>query len=103
MNEQAQRRSERNSYIIGYGLAIVLTALPFLLVALDVFPMAATLIAITLFALVQIVVHFRFFLHINLSKSKRDDLQLILFTGLIIALMVAGTLWILFNLKMRMM
>jgi cytochrome o ubiquinol oxidase subunit IV len=49
------------------------------------------------------VVHFRFFLRVNLSRSSRDNLWLILFSGLIIALMVSGTLVILFNLRQRMM
>jgi cytochrome o ubiquinol oxidase operon protein cyoD len=48
-------------------------------------------------------VHFRFFLHIDLRRSARDDLQLILFATLLTALMVSGTLVILFNLRLRMM
>lgn len=54
-------------------------------------------------ALLQIIVHFRFFLHIDLRKSARDDLQLILFTALIVLLMVGGSLVILLNLRHRMM
>ena len=54
-------------------------------------------------ALIQMVVHFRFFLHISRRKSARNDLQLILFSTLIVILMVSGTLIILFNLRARMM
>jgi cytochrome o ubiquinol oxidase operon protein cyoD len=57
---------------------------------------------LALLALVQIVVHFRFFMHIDLRKSHRDDLQLILFTALIIGLMVGGTIWILASQHARM-
>lgn len=103
MDQDTQYRSERNSYVTGYILAIVLTGVPFALVAYGLFSTFTVLIAIAVFAVVQIVVHFRYFLHIDLSKSKRDDLQLILFTTLIVVLMVGGTLWILFNLRMRMM
>ena len=39
----------------------------------------------------------------SLARSSRDDLQLILFSTLIVALMVGGTLVILFNLHGRMM
>jgi cytochrome o ubiquinol oxidase operon protein cyoD len=53
--------------------------------------------------LVQMAVQFRCFLHISLKRSSRHDLQLILFSTLIIALMVSGTLVILFNLRGRMM
>jgi cytochrome o ubiquinol oxidase operon protein cyoD len=49
------------------------------------------------------VVHFRRFLHIDLKRSARADLQLILFASLIVALMVGGTLVILRNLRTRMM
>jgi cytochrome o ubiquinol oxidase subunit IV len=55
------------------------------------------------FALLQMVAHFRFFLHITLQKSARDDLQLILFSTSIVLLMVSGTLVILSNLRFRMM
>ena len=51
----------------------------------------------------QLAVHLRFFLHIDLKRSARADLQLILFSSLIVALMVGGTLVVLFNLHGRMM
>lgn len=53
-------------------------------------------------ALVQMVVHFRFLLHITLEQSARDDLRLILFSTLIVVLMVSGTLVVLINLRARM-
>ena len=49
------------------------------------------------------MVHFRCFLHVDLKCSARADLMLILFSSLIIALMVGGTLVILLNLRTRMM
>lgn len=58
---------------------------------------------IAVFALAQIVVHVRFFLHIDLSGQKREDLQLILFTVLLLAIMSGGTIWIMANLYTRMM
>lgn len=61
------------------------------------------LLAIGVCAFAQIVVHFRYFLHIDLSASRREDLQLILFAAMIIALMVGGGLWIMVSLGQRMM
>jgi cytochrome o ubiquinol oxidase operon protein cyoD len=61
------------------------------------------LIAIGVFCLVQMIVHFRFFLHINPPKQNTDDLLLIAFSLCLVAIMVAGTIWILYNLAMRMM
>ena len=54
-------------------------------------------------ALVQAVVHFRCFLRVDLRRSARDDLQLILLFTLVVCLIVGGTLFVLFNLLMRMM
>ncbi|MCJ8138292.1 cytochrome o ubiquinol oxidase subunit IV [Falsirhodobacter halotolerans] len=97
-----EKRRELRSYLVGFVLAVILTAVAFLVVAAGLPTMTAYgVIAVT--ALVQVVVHFRFFLHITLKRSTRDDLQLILFTTLIIGLMAGGTIWILDNLHHRMM
>jgi cytochrome o ubiquinol oxidase operon protein cyoD len=90
------------SYSIGLVLALVLTGAAFACVAWRI-ASPHTLGLVFALGLVQILVHFRCFLHIDLRKSARADLQLILFSSLIIALMVAGTLVILLNLRMRMM
>jgi cytochrome o ubiquinol oxidase operon protein cyoD len=60
-------------------------------------------LAIGGFALVQVVVHFRCFLHIDPPRQNVDDLHLILFSSLLLFFMVGGTIWILANLAMRMM
>ena len=100
---EERARDERRDYAIGYALAALLTAIPFALVGFGALGRTATLWTIGAFALVQVVAHFRFFLRIDLSRQKREDLQLILFTTLILALMCGGTIWILFNLYGRMM
>lgn len=90
-------------YLFGYVLALMLTAGAFALVHWPSLASATTFAIVLVLALAQMIVHFRFFLHITLAKSAREDLQLILFSTLIIILMVSGTLVILFNLRMRMM
>ena len=90
------------SYCIGGLLALVLTGLAFGLVIFEILPYLERLLALAVLAVAQIIVHFRYFLHIG-WHSHRDDLQLVLFTGLILFLMVGGTIWILFNLHERMM
>jgi cytochrome o ubiquinol oxidase subunit IV len=102
-SEHDTKRDEIRSYAIGYGLALALTAAAFAAVRWPVFVPTTTLSVVFGLALVQMVVHFRFFLHISFQKSARDDLQLILFSTLIVILMVSGTLVILFNLRERMM
>jgi cytochrome o ubiquinol oxidase operon protein cyoD len=97
------KRDEVRSYAIGYGLALILTCAAFAVVYWPSFATTTTLSIVLALALVQAAVHFRYFLHISLQKSARDDLQLILFSTLIVMLMVSGTLIILFNLRARMM
>ncbi|MGA7810779.1 cytochrome o ubiquinol oxidase subunit IV [Bradyrhizobium sp.] len=97
------KQQEIRSYAIGYGLSLALTGAAFAAVRWPNFASKATLAIVFGLALIQMVVHFRFFLHVSLRKSARDDLQLILFSSLIVMLMVAGTLVILFNLHARMM
>ncbi len=97
------KRDEMRSYAIGYGLALALTGAAFATVRWPSFDAATSLAIVLGLALVQMGVHFRFFLHVSLRKSARADLQLILFSALIVILMVSGTLVILFNLRERMM
>ena len=101
--ETREKASELRSYLWGFGLALILTVIPFGLAAYTQVAAGTLFLVIAGCAVIQIVVHFRFFLHITLARNKREDLQLILFTVLILIIMVGGTLWILFNLYYRMM
>ena len=100
--DQGRRRDTR-SYLTGYAAALVLTGAAFAAVRWPIFQPAAILGVVLVLALAQMIVHFRFFLHITLAKSARDDLLLILFSALVVILMVSGTLVVLFNLRARMM
>ncbi len=99
----SDRTRELRTYAVGYGLSIVLTVAAFGMVRWPSFGARAIFGTVLALGLVQMAVQFRCFLHISLKRSSRHDLQLILFSTLIIALMVSGTLVILFNLRGRMM
>lgn len=101
-SQDVGRRPELKSYFIGGGASLALTLIAFGLVEFSLVTGLTSLIVLGILAVVQIVVQFRYFLHIDLKKSHRDDLQLILFTALIISIMIGGTIWILFNQHMRM-
>lgn len=103
MKRRDSYRDDLRSYAIGLGAALALSALPFAAVAWHVLPRTGVLWIIAVAAVVQVVAHFRFFLHIDLSKSKRDDLQLILFSTLLVVIMAGGTIWIINNQYDRMM
>lgn len=91
------------SYVTGFILSLVLTAVPFALVMGGILPPATTLAAIFSAGLVQILVHLYFFLHLDASAEARWDVLALIYALLIIALFAGGGLWILYNLYGRMM
>ena len=96
-----EERKDFNSYVWGIALALVLTLVPFALVHWAAMRGLSLLSVIGALALVQMVVHFRFFLHIGF-RQKREDLQLILFSTLLLVILVGGTIWIMASLAIRM-
>jgi cytochrome o ubiquinol oxidase operon protein cyoD len=96
-------RRETLTYVVGYGLALLLTLAAFGLVYLRLLDGLQAFYTVLGLGLMQLLVHFRCFLHIDLQRSARADLTLLLFSSLIVALMVGGTLVVLFKLQPRMM
>lgn len=97
-----EEQLDRRRYVIGFLASATWTALAFGVVVIRLEPTLALAI-ISVAAIAQVVVQLRFFLHIDLSQQKREDLQLILFTLLLLTIMVAGTIWILADLHRRML
>ncbi|WP_341713935.1 cytochrome C oxidase subunit IV family protein [Erythrobacter sp.] len=102
-SERDGARRELRDLVLGLSSAAILTALSFAVVIFKPVGHGWMLGGLGLLAIVQIAAQFRFFLHIDLRKSHRDDLQLILFTALVVSLMVAGSICILFDQHARMM
>ena len=102
---QTSDRSEsmQQPYLKGFVLALVLTGVPFGLVAASLLPRFTTLVVIAILALVQVVVHLRYFLHIDLKSTPRDNLLALAFAAVLICIMIGGTLWIMLDLDARMM
>jgi cytochrome o ubiquinol oxidase operon protein cyoD len=91
------------SYTTGFILAIVLTVLAFALVMSGVLPRLATLFGIFGLAIVQMLAHLHYFLHLDTSSAARWNVLALLFTLLILIIFVGGTIWIMYNLNYRMM
>jgi cytochrome o ubiquinol oxidase operon protein cyoD len=104
MSARADRRdSTLRSYLIGFVLALVLTGTPFGLVATGALAPIATLAVIAVLAIVQILVHLRCFLHLDLQSSPPETLLAIAFAAILIFIIVGGSLWIMLDLRARMM
>jgi len=93
----------RTSYAIGYGLSILLTIVPFLLVMRSSLPQGTIVIAIVVLAAIQIFVQLVFFLHLNTSSEQRWNLVALLYALIILLIVAGGSLWIMYHLNYNMM
>ena len=91
------------SHMIGFVLSIILTAIPFALAMTASLPKNLTVLIIVAMAVIQVVVHLVYFLHMNTSSEERWNLVALLFTAMIIGIVVVGSLWIMYNLNINMM
>ncbi|MEW6112687.1 MAG: cytochrome o ubiquinol oxidase subunit IV [Thermodesulfobacteriota bacterium] len=96
-------RGSLNSYLTGFALSLILTAIPFALVMSGAWSFSVTLAAILCAGIVQILVHLHYFLHLDASSAARWNVLALMFTLAIMVLFVGGTIWIMFNLYHRMM
>jgi len=95
-------RHGRGSYLVGFVLAVILTAIPFAVVAKHMLSPLNAMLLIAVTAVLQILVHLRFFLHLNLTTTPRENLAAIAFTAVLIFLMVGGSFWIMIDLYRSM-
>lgn len=95
--------SDAKKYLIGFMMSIILTLVPFTLVGLTLNSHEPFVLVITIiFALLQIIIHLICFLHISGSKKDRWNLLALIFSIIIIAILVLGSLWIMWNLNYMM-
>ena len=91
------------SYLTGFALSVVLTAVPFWLVMTGAVSNQATVLAIMAFALVQIVVHMVFFLHMNAKSEGGWTMLALIFTLILVVIALSGSLWVMYHLNVNMM
>lgn len=91
-------------YVTGFVLSAILTAIPFWLVMADLLGNATlTAIVIMGFAAVQIVVHMIFFLHMNSRSEGGWTMMALIFTVVVVAITLSGSLWVMYHLDSNMM
>ncbi|MDA7414788.1 cytochrome o ubiquinol oxidase subunit IV [Xenophilus arseniciresistens] len=96
--------SSLKEYVIGFVLSVILTAIPFWLVMANVITDRNTAVLVLGgLAVVQIVVHMVFFLHMNGKVEGGWTLLSTIFTIVFVAIAIAGTLWVMFHMNTNMM
>ncbi|MFZ6777454.1 cytochrome o ubiquinol oxidase subunit IV [Undibacterium sp. Ji83W] len=91
-------------YATGFMLAVILTAIPFWLVMGKVMNKSSTTgMVLLVFAAIQIVVHMVYFLHMNSKSEGGWTMLALLFTGMLVFIMMSGSLWVMYHLNHNMM
>ncbi|WP_404338271.1 cytochrome o ubiquinol oxidase subunit IV [Sphingomonas sp. MMS12-HWE2-04] len=90
-------------YLIGFGLSVVLTAIPFWLVMTGSVSPGWTAAIIIALAVVQILVHMVFFLHLDAKSEGGWNLLAAIFTIVIVVITLAGSLWVMYHMNQNMM
>jgi len=91
-------------YLTGFLLSVVLTAIPFWLVMAKVLPTPTiTTLVILAFAMVQVVVHMVYFLHMNPKSEGGWNLLALIFTAVLLVIVLIGTLWVMHHMNTNMM
>ena len=100
----AEPHSSLRDYTIGFVLSVILTAIPFWLVMAKVIADRNTAVLVLgAFAVVQILVHMVYFLHMNGKVEGGWTMLSTIFTVVFVAIAIAGTLWVMFHMNANMM
>lgn len=90
-------------YVTGLLLSILLTAIPFALVMSGTGSASIVVPACIGLGVVQMLVHLRYFLHMNGSSDQTWNNAALAFTVIIVAILVVGSLWVMYHLDVNMM
>jgi len=92
------------SYMTGFILSVILTAIPFWLVMGKVFSDPSITVAIVMIlGAIQIVVHMIYFLHLNTRSEGGWNMMALMFTIVLVIIALSGSLWVMHHLNSNMM
>ncbi|MEP6982809.1 MAG: cytochrome o ubiquinol oxidase subunit IV [Sphingomicrobium sp.] len=94
--------SETISYVIGLGLALLLTGISFWVASTSVLWGPGVAVGLVVLAIAQMGVHLVFFLHITSGPDNSNNVLALAFGVLIVFLVMIGTIWIMAHLAANM-
>ena len=95
-------RGEYRTYVTGFILSVLLTIIPYTIVVNKLIWGWALVISLFGFALLQLAVQLKFFIHLGYERKPRWNLVIFLFMLLVLLIVVIGSLWIMRNLDYNM-
>ena len=90
-------------YIIGFGLAVLLTGMSFVVAGTSLVWAPSIPVALFVLAIAQMGVHLVFFLHITTGPDGINNVMALAFGVLIVLLLIGGSLWIMGHLNHNML
>jgi len=102
-DEHTSVRQRVIGYLMGLGLAVLLTAVSFFVAGTDLVWQPSIPVAIIVLAIAQMGVHLVFFLHITTGADNTNNVLALAFGLLIVVLVIGGSLWIMANLNHNML
>jgi cytochrome o ubiquinol oxidase operon protein cyoD len=94
--------SETVAYVIGLGLALVLTGVSFWVASTSVLWGPGVAVGLVVLAIAQMGVHLVFFLHITSGPDNTNNVLALAFGVLIVFLVMVGTIWIMAHMNANM-
>ena len=91
------------SYLIGLGLATLLTIVSFFIARTTLVWQPSIPVALAVLAIAQMGVHLVFFLHITTGPDNVNNVMALAFGVLIVFLVIVGSLWIMAHMNHNMM
>jgi cytochrome o ubiquinol oxidase operon protein cyoD len=89
-------------YVVGLGLALLLTATSFFIAGTNLVWQPSIPVALIVLAIAQMGVHLVFFLHITTGPDNTNNVLALAFGLLVVFLVVGGTVWIMSHLNQNM-
>ncbi len=89
-------------YVVGLGLALLLTATSFFIAGTSLVWQPSIPVALIVLAIAQMGVHLVFFLHITTGPDNTNNVLALAFGLLIVFLVVGGSVWIMSHLNANM-
>jgi cytochrome o ubiquinol oxidase operon protein cyoD len=86
--------SEVVAYVIGLGLALLLTGVSFWVASTSVLWGPGVAVGLVVLAIAQMGIHLVFFLHITSGPDNTNNVLALAFGVLIVFLVMVGTIWI---------
>ena len=96
------RVGELTLYLVGFGLATLLTIVSFFISGTTLVWQPSIPVALGVLAIAQMGVHLVFFLHITTGPDNVNNVMALAFGVLIVLLLIGGSLWIMGHMNHNM-